>query len=411
MAAALAQVKRELGPDAVILHTRTYRQGGVFGVGAKPVVEITATDEAKTATRPPSKRRGVVERTYSSASQSAPQVASNTAATANALSGGSSSTAVADPPSQAPLSPAAPPADTQLADELRQLRRLVQRVARSTAGSSSPGRMPDALQQQYLALLEQDVADEIADEIAERARQRVGEDSDDPASLRRAVCAEIAKLIPVDTSPARTERHDDGRPHTIALVGPTGVGKTTTLAKLAANFRLRDKRSVGMVTLDTYRIAAVDQLKTYAQIIGVPLHVVRSPMEVRQALDQCSDCDVVLIDTAGRSQRDRDKLQQLQAMLDAAQPHETHLVLSGAAGERVLMEAVDRFGAMGIDRVIWTKLDESASFGVLLNVMNCVKKQLSYVTTGQDVPNDIERGHARRLAEMILGDQRENASA
>ncbi len=395
MAAALAQVKRELGADAVILHTRTYRQGGVLGFGARPVVEITASDEVRPAARRPSPRRRVLERTYGAAApphDHAPQPAEALA----------TATAVAEPPSPSPEARY----DAQLSDELKQLRQLVQRVARNTAGNAQPA-MPEALQRHYLHLLEEDVADELADQIADKVQSAEGEQ--DATAVRKAIRAEIARLIPVDKAPATTTRHADGRPHTIALVGPTGVGKTTTLAKLAANFRLRDKRKVGMVTLDTYRIAAVDQLKTYAQIIGVPLHVARSPLEVTEALRQCADCDVVLIDTAGRSQRDDGKLTELRAMLEAAQPHETHLVLSGAASEGVLMQACDRFGAMGVDRVIFTKLDEAVSFGVLLNVMTRVNKQLSYVTTGQDVPNDIERGHSRRLAELILGKDSEDA--
>ncbi len=394
MAAALAQVKRELGPDAVILHTRTYRQGGVFGFGAKPVVEITASDEVATKPRRKPARGSVVERTYNAPPPQAAAPATERIETAAAVAEMPPKTATPAPTVQV---------DPQLTEEIRQLRQLVQRVARSNAGKAQP-RMPEALGRQYLRLLEQDVADELADEIAHKVGLRTTENSEDPAAIRRAICSELSKLIPVDNSPTRIDRHADGRPHTVALIGPTGVGKTTTLAKLAANFRLRDKRKVGMVTLDTYRIAAVDQLKTYAQIIGVPLHVARSPLEVKQALDACADCDIILIDTAGRSQRDDAKLEQLQAMLQTAKPHETHLVLSGVAGERVLMQAVERFGKLGIDRVIFTKLDETVSFGVLVNVMARVKGKLSYITTGQDVPNDIERGHSRRLAELILGE-------
>jgi flagellar biosynthesis protein FlhF len=181
------------------------------------------------------------------------------------------------------------------------------------------------------------------------------------------------------------------------------VGKTTTLAKLAATFKLRDKKKVALVTIDTYRIAAVDQLRTYANIIKVPLHVVLSPEELSDALAQCRGYDVVLIDTAGRSQRDCDRLDDLRQFIAMADPHEVHLVLSSTASQQVLEQAVDRFTKVRIDRIIFTKLDEAVSFGVLLNVVRRVNKQLSYVTTGQEVPHQIEPGRSERLADLILG--------
>ncbi len=122
----------------------------------------------------------------------------------------------------------------------------------------------------------------------------------------------------------------------VALVGPTGVGKTTTIAKLAANFRLRDGIRMGLVTVDTYRIAAVEQLRTYAEIIDLPMKVVTSPREMRRALEELQGLDLILIDTAGRSPRDELKIQELKSLLNEAQVDEVHLVLSltvAASGE------------------------------------------------------------------------------
>jgi flagellar biosynthesis protein FlhF len=123
-----------------------------------------------------------------------------------------------------------------------------------------------------------------------------------------------------------------------------------------------------------------------------------------EALAKCRDYDVVLIDTAGRSQRDDGKLDQLAAFIAAANPHEVHLVLSSTANEHVLLEAAERFTKMRIDHIIFTKLDEAVSFGVLLNVVRKVNKQLSYITTGQEVPHQIEPGRSERLAGLILGE-------
>jgi len=189
----------------------------------------------------------------------------------------------------------------------------------------------------------------------------------------------------------------------VALIGPTGVGKTTTIAKLAANLKLREKHRVGLITLDTYRIAAVDQLKKYADIIGAPLRVVNTTDDLREAIASMSDCEYVLIDTAGRSPKDTMKLNELRGFLDAAQPDEVHLVLSTTASPSCIQLAIDRFNDVRVDKIIFTKLDEAAHVGVVLNVIRKVNKSLSYITTGQDVPNDIEVGRGKKLAQLILG--------
>ena len=159
-------------------------------------------------------------------------------------------------------------------------------------------------------------------------------------------CAEAVELsIPV----APPIRAVVGTRRVIALVGPTGVGKTTTVAKLAANFKLAHGVRVGLITVDTYRIAAVEQLKTYAEIIDLPLAVVNDPVEMPRALDELGAVDIVFIDTAGRSPRDEVKIRELAEFLLQARPDEVHLVLSAVAGQRSLRSAVERF-AVGSGR-------------------------------------------------------------
>jgi len=157
------------------------------------------------------------------------------------------------------------------------------------------------------------------------------------------------------------------------------------------------------VTCDTYRIAAVDQLRTYAGIIGLPLEVALTPTEMTRAAARLADCDVLLIDTAGRGPNDSARLDDLRQILAAADPHEVHLVLSSTASERVLLREAEAFAEVGADRIVLTKLDEAVSFGVLVNVMQSVGKALSFITTGQEVPDHIEEGRSQRLAELVLG--------
>ena len=429
MAEALAQVKRELGASATILHTRTYSQGGVLGFGAKEIVEVTAgvdDQRGKTAKRPRATRPAPrAQPTQPEPSTNAPQAsrsgASNmttgdlirrTYQVAKAELEQAQSAVPPTAPSE-PLLVAPPSPDAeQLAREMEQVKRMVgrmmvqqrQRSRLTRRGSKdSAGEMSDTLFNRYLALLEQEVTEELAEEIIQQVRETLGPNElQDEHAVHAALTEAIAHLVPAEPSAGELTVPDDGRPRTVALIGPTGVGKTTTIAKLAANFRLKHNKRVGLITMDTYRIAAVDQLRTYANIIGVPLHVVVSPDELSGALKQCKGCDAVLIDTAGRSPRDDPRLEELSTFIRTANPHEVHLCLSSTCTQKVMLDAVDRFSRIRADRIIFTKLDEAVSFGVLLNVVRKVRKQLSYLTTGQEVPHEIEPHSPGRLAELVL---------
>lgn len=293
-------------------------------------------------------------------------------------------------------------------DELTAIRSMVgevlQRQVTSTARGATPT-MPQALFDMYLKLIGQDVSEDLADRIVNDVRDELSAlELEDESTVRQAVRRHLADYIPT-AEQAVPPHSPDGRPLTIALIGPTGVGKTTTLAKLAASFKLRHHRKVGLITADTYRIAAVDQLRTYANIIGLPLKVVLTPGEMRQAVHALADCDVILIDTAGRSQNDAGRLEELEQFLAACDPHETHLVLSSTAGEKVLLREAEAFSALGVDKVVLTKLDEAVSFGVLVSVVRQLGKQLSFLTTGQEVPDHIETGRGERLAGLVLGEK------
>ncbi|MEM8495390.1 MAG: AAA family ATPase, partial [Planctomycetota bacterium] len=259
----------------------------------------------------------------------------------------------------------------------------------------------------YTKLIQEEVAEELAEKVVRQAHD-AAEGLDADACIRQ----QLAALIPaVDGDLAvRSEPSGSGRPHVIALVGPTGVGKTTTVAKLAATLKLKQGRNVGVITLDTYRIAAVDQLRTYCSIIGCPLEVARQPDELSACLEKLKDCNTVMIDTAGRSQRDDAKLDELAGLLEIARPDETHLVLAATASQRVMLQIAERFERMQPDRVIFTKLDEAVTCGTLINVAAAIAKRVSYLTTGQEVPHQIEPGDALALAARVLGESPETAS-
>lgn len=247
----------------------------------------------------------------------------------------------------------------------------------------------------------QGLADALVDEVVDQVCQRLDVDADDRAVQREFVEA-LAGLLPVaaPVEPARVRV--EGRPHIIAVAGPTGVGKTTTVAKLAADCRVRLGLRVGIVAADAYRVGAVDQLQAYAQILGAPMRAADCASAVRSVLLDLAWCDVVLIDTAGRSHRDAPRIAEISTLLSAAQPAETHLVLSGAGSSRSLREAIQAFGVARPTSVVLSKMDECETPAAMLQAVRDAGCPASWFTTGQDVPDDIERASARGLAERVL---------
>ena len=188
----------------------------------------------------------------------------------------------------------------------------------------------------------------------------------------------------------------------IAFVGPTGVGKTTTLAKLAARYSMSERLRVGLISADTYRIAAADQLKTYAKIMGLPIKVVSEKEEFKEALSRFSDRDVVMVDTPGKSRKDQGYIEKLRDFLSVGVPVETNLLLSLTASRENMLEAASRFDTVDYDNIIFTKVDEATGLGSMYDVIDEVGKPVSYLTVGQNVPNDIEDANPGRIARLIM---------
>lgn len=200
---------------------------------------------------------------------------------------------------------------------------------------------------------------------------------------------------------ARSLTKDDRKGSRIkAFIGPTGVGKTTTLAKLAARYSLDRKMKVGLITTDTYRIAAAEQLKVYAKIMSLPLEVASEKESLARSLEKYSDKDMILIDTPGRSQYDERSLQALKDILTPAV--ETVLLVSPACRKEALFDTVEHYSLFDFGRIILTKVDECRQLGPLFDVLSELKKPVSYLTTGQNVPKDIERTSPERLARMMF---------
>lgn len=388
MSEALADVKRDLGRDAVILHTRNFRKGGLLGlIGGKRVWEVTAAPNLNVVPRIP--RASRLEDESPASGVTAPAVPAETIAPAmdeNAL-----------PPS--PLAGEESPASDSgtIGRQMGELRTMVEKLLNTTQTPKSESELPGELRNIRKHLIDQDVDEELAWELVNQLRLNLtGREMHDRGLARQ----KLGELIGGRISTAGNS--DVASRRVVALIGPTGVGKTTTIAKLAANFKLRENKSVGLITIDTYRIAAVDQLRAYAEIIEVPIEAVLTPAELQKAVQAMADKDVVLIDTAGRSQNNTLRLNQLRGFLTAANPDEVHLVLSATANRKAMRSTLEHFSPLGVNRVILTKLDEAETFGAILTASTAGRAMLSYVTTGQDVPDDIAPADASRLARSIL---------
>ena len=384
---ALALVRRELGPDAAVLHTREVNGDGLVGwLKRRRVIEVTASASVQVPSRLPQRVRPKQPAPAEPAVRAAPS-------------------SPKPPQTSGRLDPAHLERDyrAKFRDDVKcqlgDVHSMVEDLSRRSSKSPRP-ELPEALFHLFTEMIEADLSEDLARELIERAVQggSAGE-ADDPLRVREQLVRLVEEEIHV-CGPIRPVR---GQRRLIALVGPTGVGKTTTIAKLAANFRLRDKLRVGLITVDTYRIAAVDQLRTYADIIDLPMEVVSTPREMRAAAERMSDMDLVLMDTAGRSPRDEVKVQELKSMLAEADADEVHLVLSGVAGASNLANTASKFAEVGTTALILTKLDEAAGLGNLLPALRVSRLPLSYLTHGQNVPDDIVVAERGRLASMMIG--------
>ena len=410
MAEALKEVKRLLGAEAVILSTRTIQSRRWLGLRKRETVEVMAGKgmNVQRRTPPPSNGKPVMRAVPNGASQALNEYATikkppTSASSAAATNGSAMNDATPDGGKTLMNSPAVQSvAMVNLSGEISLLKTIVKDLVHEVRNRSAP-QVPEELFDSYQSLMTAEVSDELATDIIRKLHQTLRpEQLLNAQFVKDRIIDQLEKLIPLS---GPIERKKSTGPHIVALIGPTGVGKTTTIAKLAANLKLRQKKRVGLITIDTYRIAAIDQLRKYADLIGVTLAVVSNPEDIIDAVAQFADCEYILIDTAGRSPNDALKLNELGRYLELAKVDEVHLVLSSTCGTKSAELAMERFGGVRVDKVIITKIDEAAQLGVLLSVARKLNKGLSYLTTGQDVPDDIEEGHARRIARLILGER------
>ncbi|MCC6511595.1 MAG: AAA family ATPase [Pirellulaceae bacterium] len=266
--------------------------------------------------------------------------------------------------------------------------------------AGAPNYLTPAMFEVFTEMLDADVDPDAARVMLQEVALHCSPDQlDDPWLVKGRLCQFIQQRIEV-SGPIEI---NSGTQQVVALVGPTGVGKTTTLAKLAAGFHFDQGTQVGFVTLDTFRLGAVDQLQKYADLLGAPCETVAAPDQMLPALERLRHCHLVLIDTAGRSPRDQAQLNVLNDFLQVAQPDQIHLVLSAASSQAHAQMAMEHFRPLAPTHLLLTKLDESVCLGSWYRLLSSGVWPLSYLTTGQHVPEDILVANRRRVASLILG--------
>ncbi len=401
---ALEQVRETLGPDAAVLHTRQVKRSRM-GLFSSNLVEVEASVEMPVASRFAKRVKATLP----------DQIAVPTVArvSAPAAPTPSSEVALLQPPAAVEVAQpytedSSPPEATEkqfIAQETLRPASELHSIEETAVGSSS--RLPPAVYETLSEMLDAGIEPSLAKSLLQAASKMLEiEQLNDMLLLQGRICQIVSKNLQIAEPIAL--RPDQQT--VIAMVGPTGVGKTTTLAKLATNFQLEHTCEVGLITMDTFRPGAVDQLLQYAEALDAALEVVSSASQFLPALNRLKDCDVVFIDTAGRSPNDAEQISELQRLLAAAKPTSVQLVVSATSSVAHVRAAIEKFSTLNPNGLVITKLDEAIGFGAWLSILQHCELPVSYVTHGQHVPHDFSAANRRRLASLLLGHSNQTVS-
>ncbi len=389
---AIILAKEELGKDAIVMNIKTISPKGFSRIFRKPMVEITAAIDENTSyknekpkTTPslvsPPKKPLFPDIIYDD-----PMDSKNDSRTKE---GGKEPSAIEE--------------------KLNNLQSLLEKQMNGT-GNQEPEKEKAAKTNKNLAFIQliynQLISNEVDEKYANQVITEIEGSLKKDASMDNILASIYQKIVLKLGQPRQIELESKG-PKFIFFIGPTGVGKTTTIAKIASKFKVEEKVKVAFLTADTYRIAAVDQLRTYANILGVPMKVIYTADEIAQSKKDFADYDIIFVDTAGRSHRVKEQRDDVELLLNTIpeKERETYLVLSATTKYKDLIKITEAYSEIVDYNLIFTKLDETTSVGNLFNIKMLTNASLSYATFGQNVPDDIEKIDAQSIAKQLLRGQ------
>ncbi len=387
---AIAKIREDLGPDAVILHSRKTTRPGAQG-DERPIFEVTAAVEEHSSedimsglSRQAQDNSGTVGKVFSGLQEL--EESGDERRSIDFLIND-------DDQEENPV----PPAPVMKPGKTKR-----KKVLGRTRNPDAVPEISIKLSEVHQSMLNNEVDELIAESLVKTAMEE---------SMTTGSADLIDEFLPRSlenfvrcSGPIETE---DSHPKVVAFVGPTGVGKTTTTAKLATNFTVLDRKSLALITVDIQRAASVQQLKTYADMLQAPFEVALNPVELRRAIRKHSDKDLILIDTAGRSPYKWISILELAGFFKGIEDIEIHLVLSAATSAGENLSAVERFGALKISRLLFTKIDEISGHGTIVNVGSKCNKPISYLATGQNIPDDIEIATYERILKLVSKTRKE----
>ncbi|TCK61726.1 flagellar biosynthesis protein FlhF [Seleniivibrio woodruffii] len=392
MKEAMKLIKEELGPEAMILSTRKVVKNNSFGLFSRPIIEVTVgiEDDERVISARKTVGKTVVQddpfaKTYK------PQFRPATA------------------PSASPAAPERSETDRisevinalglnrfeGLINDISEIKRQMMEI-KSGMKENFVVDLAQPVLEFYNILLKNGVDDDIAYKFLKKIEKRAA------AGLTRNQVKNLSVQLLGDLVPLEKDYFSSLKQKVLALVGPTGVGKTTTIAKIAANLSLQLKKSVALITIDNFRIGAVEQLKNYAEIVSIPLRVASSPNELEKIIYECKDFEYVFIDSMGRSQFDNEQIGDLRKFLEVSPLIKVALVLSMSCNHQELSDTFDRYSKLMPEYTIFTKLDETKYFGPLINLPIKKKTPIMLLSKGQNVPDDMEIPDGRKIASQVL---------
>lgn len=396
---AVMKAKEDLGPSAVVLNVKTMKQRGLAKLFKKNFVEITAALEEKEFAQSINNRKPTFE------------------AVAKNMADKPASTSKIDLKADDNVKVPAPAKSTEVIEEkLDNIHKMIRNKmenekeeVKKTEEEAKPQKPSQSsanfksLKLIYNKLLENEVDEKYANIIINDIESSLKKES----NLDSILASVYQKIILKLGEPAVID--DNERKKVIFFIGPTGVGKTTTIAKIASDYKLNRNKKIAMITADTYRIAAVEQLNTYASILDVPVNVIYTPSEIVENVKELEHNDMIFVDTAGRSHKNTSQRDEIIEMInlvknaDMALDIEIFLVLSVTTKYKDLVAISDAYKELNDIRLLFTKIDETSALGNILNIRWYTDAPLSYATYGQNVPDDIEKLDVQKLAKTLLG--------